>query len=115
MASNSKTLPLVGVFSLDSPTRPNPIGLSLVRLLRIEQGRNLVVTGLDYFDGTPIVDIKPYEKKLTLQMSTRYQIGTRNWKKKQGMFDLSKGRDMIYWFETFSFCKSLLRIKGSAR
>jgi tRNA-Thr(GGU) m(6)t(6)A37 methyltransferase TsaA len=55
-------LPLVGVFSLDSPTRPNPIGLSLVRLLRIEQGRNLVVTGLDYFDGTPIVDIKPYEK-----------------------------------------------------
>ena len=55
-------LPLVGVFSLDSPTRPNPIGLSLVRLLRIEQGRNLVVTGLDYFNGTQIVDIKPYER-----------------------------------------------------
>ncbi len=52
-------LPLVGVFAIDSPTRPNPIGLSLVRLLRIE-GNKLFVRGLDLFDGTPIVDIKPY-------------------------------------------------------
>jgi len=54
-------LPLVGVFALDSPTRPNPIGLSLVKLLRSE-GRNLVVLGLDCFDGTPILDIKPYRE-----------------------------------------------------
>ncbi len=52
-------LPLVGVFAIDSPTRPNPIGLSLVKLLRIEGG-NLFVRGLDCFDGTPVLDIKPY-------------------------------------------------------
>lgn len=52
-------LPLVGVFSIDSPTRPNPIGLSLVRLLRVE-GTRLSVAGSDLFNGTPILDIKPY-------------------------------------------------------
>jgi tRNA-Thr(GGU) m(6)t(6)A37 methyltransferase TsaA len=52
-------LPLVGVFAIDSPIRPNPIGLSLVRLLRKEGGK-LFVLGLDVFDGTPILDIKPY-------------------------------------------------------
>ena len=54
-------LPLVGVFSIDSPTRPNPIGLSLVKLIRRE-GRKLVVVGLDCFDGTPVLDIKPYRE-----------------------------------------------------
>ena len=53
-------LPMVGVFALDSPTRPNPVGLSLVRLLRIEGG-NLMVSGLEFFDGTPVIDIKPYQ------------------------------------------------------
>ncbi len=53
-------LPLIGVFALDSPTRPNPIGLSLVRLLRLEKA-NLVVSDLDFFDGTPVLDIKPYQ------------------------------------------------------
>ena len=52
-------LPVVGVFAIDSPTRPNPIGLSLVKLLRID-GRELFVSGLDLFDRTPILDIKPY-------------------------------------------------------
>jgi tRNA-Thr(GGU) m(6)t(6)A37 methyltransferase TsaA len=52
-------LPLVGVFAIDSPTRPNPIGLSLVELVKIEGGR-LSVRGLDCFDGTPVLDIKPY-------------------------------------------------------
>jgi tRNA-Thr(GGU) m(6)t(6)A37 methyltransferase TsaA len=52
-------LPLLGVFSLDSPTRPNPIGLTLVRLLRRE-GNRLFVKGLDFFDGTPVLDIKTY-------------------------------------------------------
>jgi tRNA-Thr(GGU) m(6)t(6)A37 methyltransferase TsaA len=52
-------LPLVGVFALDSPTRPNPIGLSLVKFLR-RQGGKLIVLGLDCFDGTPVLDIKPY-------------------------------------------------------
>jgi tRNA-Thr(GGU) m(6)t(6)A37 methyltransferase TsaA len=53
-------LPLVGVFALDSPTRPNPIGLTLVPLVKRE-GRKLFVTGLDHFDGTPVLDIKPYQ------------------------------------------------------
>jgi tRNA (adenine37-N6)-methyltransferase len=54
-------LPWVGVFALSSPTRPNPIGLSLVQLLRIESGGKLLVRGLEYFDGTPVLDIKPYQ------------------------------------------------------
>lgn len=53
-------LPVVGVFALDSPTRPNAIGLSLVPLKRRE-GRNLFVSDLDYFDETPVLDIKPYQ------------------------------------------------------
>jgi tRNA-Thr(GGU) m(6)t(6)A37 methyltransferase TsaA len=52
-------VPLVGVFSIESPTRPNPIGLSLVKLVRRE-GRILHVEGLDVFNGTPVLDIKPY-------------------------------------------------------
>ena len=54
-------IPEVGVFTLDSPTRPNPIGLSLARLLRVEDGRRLIVADLEYFDGTPVLDIKPYQ------------------------------------------------------
>jgi tRNA-Thr(GGU) m(6)t(6)A37 methyltransferase TsaA len=54
-------LPSVGVFTLDSPTRPNPIGLSLARLIRIEEERKLIVQDLEYFDGTPVLDIKPYQ------------------------------------------------------
>ena len=49
----------MGVFATRSPFRPNPIGLSCVKLLRIE-GNELVVSGADLMDGTPILDIKPY-------------------------------------------------------
>ena len=49
----------MGVFATRSPFRPNPIGLSCVKLLRIE-GNELVVAGADLMDGTPILDIKPY-------------------------------------------------------
>ena len=52
-------LPIVGVFATDSPTRPNPIGLTLVRL--IKRSNNILhVWGLDLFNETPIIDIKPY-------------------------------------------------------
>lgn len=54
-------IPEVGVFTLDSPTRPNPIGLSLVKLLRVEDRRRLIVEDLEFFDGTPVLDIKPYQ------------------------------------------------------
>ncbi|RLG43580.1 MAG: tRNA (N6-threonylcarbamoyladenosine(37)-N6)-methyltransferase TrmO [Thermoproteota archaeon] len=52
-------LPEIGVFASDSPHRPNPIGLHIVRLKYVE-GRKLYVSGLDVFDGTPVLDIKPY-------------------------------------------------------
>ena len=55
-------LPELGVFALDSPTRPNPIGLTLVRILRREK-RRLHVEGLDFFDGTPVIDIKGYRNQ----------------------------------------------------
>lgn len=48
-----------GVFATRSPRRPNPIGLTVVELLRRE-GPRLVVKGVDMLDGTPILDIKPY-------------------------------------------------------
>ena len=48
-----------GVFATRSPKRPNPIGLSVVELLR-RDGCRLHVRGLDMLDGTPILDIKPY-------------------------------------------------------
>ncbi len=48
----------VGTFALRSPARPNPIGTSMVRLLRIE-GPVLHVQGLDCVDGTPLLDLKP--------------------------------------------------------
>ena len=48
-----------GTFSLRSPARPNPIALSVVKLLGIE-GNRLSVVGLDCLDGTPLLDIKPY-------------------------------------------------------
>lgn len=48
-----------GVLSTRAPYRPNPIGLSAVRLLRVE-GLTLHVAGLDLLDGTPVLDVKPY-------------------------------------------------------
>jgi len=48
-----------GVFATRSPKRPNPIGLTVVELLRHE-GRVLHVRGVDMLDGTPVLDIKPY-------------------------------------------------------
>lgn len=51
--------PLVGLFATRSPKRPNPIGETTVKLLKRE-GNVLAVSGLDAFDGTPVIDIKPY-------------------------------------------------------
>jgi tRNA-Thr(GGU) m(6)t(6)A37 methyltransferase TsaA len=48
-----------GTFSVRSPVRPNPIALSVVKLVRVE-GTTLSVIGLDCLDGTPLIDIKPY-------------------------------------------------------
>ena len=51
----------MGVFATRAPYRPNPIGLSVVKLLAVKNGV-LHVSGVDLLDGTPIIDIKPYLK-----------------------------------------------------
>ena len=51
--------PKRGIFATCSPVRPNPIGLTTVRLLEC-RGNELTVRGLDAIDGTPVLDIKPY-------------------------------------------------------
>ena len=54
---------MVGVFATRSPFRPNPLGLSSVHLIGVEKNANrieLIVSGADLVDGTPIYDIKPY-------------------------------------------------------
>ena len=55
-----RDMPLLGVFATRTSLRPNPIGLTLVELLKVE-GNTLTVRGLDAFDGTPILDIKPFD------------------------------------------------------
>jgi tRNA-Thr(GGU) m(6)t(6)A37 methyltransferase TsaA len=52
-----------GVFATRSPRRPNPIGLSIVRLVRVE-GATLHIEEVDLVDGTPVLDIKPYVPQL---------------------------------------------------
>ena len=55
-------MPLVGLFATRSPHRPCPVGITAVRLLR-RNGRRLYVEGLDAFEGTPVLDIKPYLRR----------------------------------------------------
>ena len=50
---------LKGIFAIRSPNRPNPIGISVVKLEKIE-GTKLFVKNIDILDGTPLLDIKPY-------------------------------------------------------
>jgi len=56
---SEEEIPEVGVFCTDSPHRPNPVALTIVELVEVN-GRFLRVRGLDLFDGTPILDLKPY-------------------------------------------------------
>ena len=55
-----------GLFTTRSPHRPNPIGHSIVELAE-RKGNTLKIKGLDAIDGTPVIDIKPYVKKLDLK------------------------------------------------
>lgn len=55
-----RDLPLVGVFATRSMFRPNPIGVTIVELVRVEH-KMLVVRGLDAYNLTPVLDIKPYD------------------------------------------------------
>lgn len=87
----------LGVFATRSPHRPNPLGLSLVKLEKITN-EGLAVSGVDLIDGTPIVDIKPYlphvealpealggwplqetDQQLTVQYSDQAQEKLNHW------------------------------------
>ncbi len=59
-----------GVFATRAPSRPNPIGLSVVRLVG-RSGRILDVEGVDMLDGTPLLDIKPYVARFETQLEVR--------------------------------------------
>lgn len=54
-----KDMPSLGIFAQRAKHRPNPIGITAVRLIRIRKN-TLQVKGLDAIDGTPVLDIKPY-------------------------------------------------------
>lgn len=69
-----------GVFAIRSPARPNPIGLSIVRLVKVE-GRMLTVQDLDILDGTPLLDIKPYVPKFDSRDVTKIGWLEKNVKK----------------------------------
>lgn len=56
-----ESIPKRGLFATRTPRRPNPIGLTVVEVLNV-QGNKITVTGLDALDGSPILDIKPYEE-----------------------------------------------------
>jgi tRNA-Thr(GGU) m(6)t(6)A37 methyltransferase TsaA len=56
-----ESIPERGIFATRTPFRPNPIGLERVKLLSVE-GNIVKVKGLDAFDGTPILDIKPTKR-----------------------------------------------------
>ena len=56
---NKAEMPELGVFAWHSPRRPNPIGMSIVKLLEV-QGNRVKVQGLDAIDQTPVLDLRPY-------------------------------------------------------
>jgi len=80
-----------GVFAMRAPNRPNAIGISVVRLERIE-GTKLYVSDLDIVDGTPLLDIKPYVPRFDDRSNVRIgwlekRIHRANTKKADGRFE----------------------------
>ena len=69
--------PLTGVFACRAPVRPNLIALSLCKLVSVE-GRVIEVESIDAFDGTPVLDLKPFAPGLDLVQEVRVPDWTRN-------------------------------------
>ena len=61
----------IGLFSSRSPNRPNPIGLSIVSIKKID-GNKIYTSGIDAFNNTPLLDIKPYIKNLDSKSDADY-------------------------------------------
>lgn len=60
-----------GLFATRAPSRPNPIGLSVVRLIRITES-NLEIQDIDVVDGTPLLDIKPYVPEFDIRKVAKF-------------------------------------------
>jgi len=65
-----------GIFSIRAPSRPNPIGISIVRLIKIEKN-TLYIRDVDIIDGTPLLDIKPYVPEFDVR-----RVNRRGWLEK---------------------------------
>ena len=96
----------MGVFATRSPFRPNPLGLSSVRLLGVEDGA-LVVAGADLVDGTPIYDIKPYVEYADAHTGVRSGfVDEKRWQKVEVRF--SEDLRALFCDEDFvALCKVL--------
>jgi len=77
---------LHGLFATRAPARPNPIGLSVVRLIRVEKN-NLYIKDVDIVDGTPLLDIKPFVSEFSTE-----DIIRKGWLK-ENINNLDKSRD----------------------
>jgi tRNA-Thr(GGU) m(6)t(6)A37 methyltransferase TsaA len=75
-----------GVFAMRGPSRPNPIGISVVRLVKVE-GNTLQVQDVDIVDGTPLLDIKPYVPEFDVR-----EVAKIGWLEKR-VHKLSASRD----------------------
>ena len=75
-----------GLFATRAPSRPNPIGMSIVQLLRIEENK-LYIRGVDVVDGTPLLDIKPYVPNFDV-----FDVDRFGWLEKQ-IHKLEKTKD----------------------
>lgn len=71
---NNKAWPSVGIFAQRGKNRPNRLGLSVCRILRVD-GRAVHVEGLDAIDGTPVLDLKPYVR----QFGPRGEVRQPEW------------------------------------
>lgn len=75
-----------GIFATRAPGRPNSIGISVVRLVKVD-GNTLIVKDFDIIDGTPILDIKPYISEFD------YRNVTKNGWYKENVHNLSESKD----------------------
>lgn len=71
---NNTDWPKVGIFSQRGKNRPNKIGLTICKIIKVE-GKNLYLVGLDAVDGTPVLDIKPWVK----EFAPRGEINQPTW------------------------------------
>ena len=84
----------VGVFASRSPFRPNGLGLSAVRIERVEPGGDIIVRGADLMDGTPIYDIKPYVAEADAHPEARSGfVDRRQWQRLKVVWDKETGQD----------------------